>query len=244
MKSSDPVIVFTDGACSGNPGPGGWAAILVSPLGKVKEIGGREERTTNNRMEMTGALEALRTLSGFKTLSTREVRLYTDSTYLIRGITKWIFGWEKNGWKTAEGKDVTNRDLWERLAAVLREKKFEVEWLYVPGHKGIPGNERCDEIAVAFSKGESPELYAGPRASYAVDVGRLPKPSPIPDPNRKKMPPVYLSVVNGKLHRDGDWKSCEARVRGVPGARYKKVESPEEMESVLESWGFSPSGEP
>ncbi len=153
---TDKVIIFTDGACSGNPGPGGWAAILVSPLGKVREIGGSEAHTTNNKMELTATLEALRMLSAVKKLSTKEIQLYTDSKYVIQGITQWVHGWKRNGWKTAEGKDVSNRELWIALDEMVRG--FQVEWLYVPGHSGFPGNERCDEIAVAYSKGYGIEL--------------------------------------------------------------------------------------
>jgi ribonuclease HI len=231
------VVIFTDGACSGNPGPGGWGAILVSPLGKVKELGAGENHTTNNRMELTAAVEALRVLSRVKALSTKGIRIYTDSTYVIRGITQWIHGWKKRGWKNQEGGDVSNRELWEALDEVIRKHRFQVEWLYVPGHKGFAGNERCDRIAVAFAKKEPIRLYDGSLQDYPVDVAHVPPPSPIPDPKRKKGPVVYLSLVEGQLHRDPDWKSCEARVRGRQGARFKKVQSPEEEESVLRGWG-------
>jgi ribonuclease HI len=192
---ADKLLIFTDGACSGNPGPGGWGAVLVSPLGKVMELGGGEARTTNNRMELNAAAEALLQLAKAKTLSTREVRLYTDSTYLIKGITQWIHGWKRRGWKNQEGKDVSNREIWEKLEAAAQG--FQVEWLYVPGHKGFPGNERCDEIAVAYAKGTPIKLYTGPLKEYRVDIHRLPAPSPLPDPNRKKGPVVSLSFVDG-----------------------------------------------
>lgn len=232
---SKPVIIFTDGACSGNPGPGGWGAVLVSPLGKVKELGGAEKQTTNNRMEMTAALEALLALTRVKSLSTKEIQLYTDSKYLINGITAWVHGWRKNGWKTADGKDVTNKDIWEKLLEVT--KHFKVEWNYVPGHEGVPGNERCDRIAVAFSKGETPRLFNVDRADYPIHIEKIPRPA---DPNAKKtkMPAVYLSYVDGELRRDKDWKSCEARVKGKQGAKFKKVESEEEESAILRSWGL------
>ncbi len=236
-KDSDKVIIFTDGACSGNPGPGGWGAILVSPLGKVKEIGGGEFKTTNNRMELTAALEALRLLSNVKKLSTNKISLYTDSKYVIQGITQWMHGWKRNGWKTADGKDVSNRELWESLSEEILKNGFKVDWLYVPGHKGIPGNERCDEIAVAFSKGYEAQLYQGELESYSVDIRRLPQPAALSE-KKKKGPVVYLSCVDGKVFRDRDWKSCEARVKGQRGARFKKVESEEEAAEVLRGWGF------
>lgn len=236
-KQPDKVIIFTDGACSGNPGPGGWGVIMVSPLGKVRELGGAEAHTTNNKMELTAALEALLAMSKVKKLSTNLITIYTDSKYVIQGITSWVHGWKKNGWKTADGKDVANRELWEALHEVTVKNGFRVDWLYVPGHQGFPGNERCDEIAVAFSKGAHVELYAGDRASYPVDVTRLPKAQLLTGPVVKKGPPVYLSYVNGILHRDLDWKSCENRVKGQLGALYRKVTSPEQEAEVLEDWG-------
>lgn len=237
-KAADKLIIFTDGACSGNPGPGGWGAILISPLGKVKELGGSAGHTTNNKMELTAALEALRLLANVKKLTTKEIQLYTDSKYVIQGITQWVHGWKRNGWKTAEGKDVSNRELWEDLSQLIFKEKFAIEWLYVPGHQGFAGNERCDEIAVAFSKGYSVDLFQGDKESYSVDVAHLPKPVALTQGAKKKGPAVYLSYVNGKLFRDSDWKSCEARVKGLAGAKFKKVESEEEEEAILRQWGL------
>lgn len=146
------VTVFTDGACSGNPGPGGWGAILMSG-GHRKELRGSEANTTNNRMELSaaiGALEALRKPS--------IVALHTDSNYLKDGITKWIFGWKRNGWKTADKKPVKNEDLWKRLDLAL--KTHTIEWHWVKGHAGHPENERADELArLAIS-----ELREAPKA--------------------------------------------------------------------------------
>ena len=131
--------IFTDGACSGNPGPGGWGAILTF-RGKTREIYGGERDTTNNRMEMMAAIRALESL-------TRPVsaRLYTDSTYLKNGITTWLQGWKARGWKTASRKPVKNQDLWQRLEAALAP--HEVSWHWVKGHAGHPGNERADALA-------------------------------------------------------------------------------------------------
>jgi ribonuclease HI len=133
------VVVYTDGACSGNPGPGGWGAILMSGAHR-KEISGGEAESTNNRMELSaaiGALEALKRPS--------KVALHTDSNYLKDGITKWIFGWKRNGWKTADKKPVKNEDLWKRLDLAL--KCHTIEWHWVKGHAGHPENERADELA-------------------------------------------------------------------------------------------------
>jgi len=133
------VEIFTDGACSGNPGPGGWGAILRFGSAE-KELSGGEAETTNNRMEMMAAIRALEAL-------TRPVRveLYTDSTYLKDGITKWIHGWRRNGWKTAAKKPVKNVDLWQRLEQAM--EPHEVSWHWVKGHAGHPENERADELA-------------------------------------------------------------------------------------------------
>jgi ribonuclease HI len=233
----DKVIIFTDGACSGNPGPGGWAAILVSPLGKVREMGGHEPHTTNNKMELTAALEALLSLSKVKKLSTNEIKLYTDSKYVIQGITTWVNNWKKNGWKTADGKDVSNKELWEALLDVTAKNNFRVDWLYVPGHSGYDGNDRCDEIAVAYSKGYPIELYAGERHAYPRDLNRLPPPQMLSGPSVKKPAPYYLSYVNGLVHRDLDWKTCDNRVKGTFGSLYRKVATLEDEIRILKDWG-------
>ncbi|MCW8835049.1 MAG: ribonuclease HI [Rhodospirillales bacterium] len=133
------VEIFTDGACSGNPGPGGWGAILRW-RGTEKELSGGEAETTNNRMELMAAIKALEAMK--RGVS---VALYTDSTYVRDGITKWIHNWKKNGWKTAGKKPVKNADLWQRLEAALGD--HSVEWHWVKGHAGHPENERADELA-------------------------------------------------------------------------------------------------
>ncbi len=135
----DRVEIFTDGACSGNPGPGGWGAILRYK-GTEKEIFGGAPDTTNNRMEMMAAISALEALT-----RASKVDLTTDSSYVKDGITKWIHGWKKRGWKTADKKPVKNMDLWQRLELAL--ERHEVEWHWVKGHAGHPENERADELA-------------------------------------------------------------------------------------------------
>jgi len=137
----DALLIYTDGACSGNPGPGGWGAVLIKGDDHRKELNGGEADTTNNRMELTAAIEALRAL---KTVPS-EVILYTDSNYVKGGITGWITNWKKNGWKTANKKPVKNADLWEQLDEI--EAKHNVTWRWVKGHAGHPENERADELA-------------------------------------------------------------------------------------------------
>ncbi|MCK5296034.1 MAG: ribonuclease HI [Alphaproteobacteria bacterium] len=133
------VKLFTDGACSGNPGPGGWGALLRYN-GVEKELSGAEKDTTNNRMELMAAI------AGFEKLKRPcEVTIYTDSTYVKDGITKWVFSWKKNGWKTASKKPVKNVDLWKRLDEATSRHK--IEWVWVKGHSGHAENERVDELA-------------------------------------------------------------------------------------------------
>ncbi|MCK5444040.1 MAG: ribonuclease HI [Rhodospirillaceae bacterium] len=139
MSEDNSVNIFTDGACSGNPGPGGWGVLML--WGKEeKEIYGGEAETTNNRMELMAAIRGLESLKrGMK------VRLYTDSTYVKDGITKWIHGWKKNGWRTSAKKPVKNEDLWRRLDAAV--VPHDIEWIWVKGHAGDEGNERADKLA-------------------------------------------------------------------------------------------------
>ena len=145
--------LYTDGACTGNPGPGGWGIVAYFTDGSRHEKGGREAQTTNNRMEMQAAIEALKLFKSSGQI--QPVTLYTDSEYVKNGITKWIKGWKKKGWKTAQGKAVLNQDLWETLDQLNSQ---QVDWQYVRGHNGNAGNERCDAIARAFASGKSPVL--------------------------------------------------------------------------------------
>ncbi len=133
------VEIYTDGACKGNPGAGGWGALLRH-AGKTREIFGGEARTTNNRMELTAVIRALEALD-----DRCSVRLHTDSQYVQLGISEWIHAWKKRGWRTAGRKPVKNEDLWRRLDALA--SGHEIEWIWVRGHQGNPGNERADELA-------------------------------------------------------------------------------------------------
>ncbi|MFC1669099.1 ribonuclease HI [Spirochaetota bacterium] len=135
----DKIYIFTDGACSGNPGPGGWGSVIKYD-DHEEEISGGESDTTNNRMEMKAVIEALKIVQGKS-----KITITTDSTYVHKGITQWIKKWVRNNWKTADKKPVKNQDLWKELLELTKDK--EIEWQWVRGHTGHPENERCDELA-------------------------------------------------------------------------------------------------
>jgi ribonuclease HI len=133
------IEIYTDGACRGNPGPGGWAALLLSGEHE-REISGAEPLTTNNRMELTAVIRALEALK-----RPVEARVYTDSEYVRRGVTEWLAAWKARGWRTADRKPVKNQDLWARLDEL--RSRHHIEWHWVPAHAGVPGNERVDRLA-------------------------------------------------------------------------------------------------
>ena len=153
-------IIYTDGSSKGNPGPGGWGVIIFY-RDNVKEMGGREEMTTNNRMEIKAAIEALKNIP-----QNSEIEIHTDSEYLMKGITIWINNWQKNNWKTRNKKAVLNRDLWEKLLAETEKRK--IEWKKVLGHSGHKFNERCDDIATGFADGKNVKLYNRPKQGCIV----------------------------------------------------------------------------
>ncbi len=141
MRKKPEVSIYTDGACSGNPGPGGWAAVLMAQ-GAVKELSGYEEDTTNNRMELTAAIEALEKLT-----KACDVKLYSDSSYLVSAFNQgWLDNWQRNGWRNSAGQAVSNPDLWKRLLA--QADKHNIKWIKVKGHADNEWNNRCDELAV------------------------------------------------------------------------------------------------
>lgn len=235
------ILLFTDGACTGNPGPGGWGSILVFPEGKVRELGGKAAETTNNRMEILAAIKGLQVLDDDLDVP---VIIYTDSTYVIRGITQWIWGWRRKGWKNSEGQDVSNRDLWEELSRqVSRLKSVTIDWKYVRGHTGVPGNERCDEIAVAYANGKWVELFSGPLLKYSVAIHDLPEDQPLPEmKTHEKKPPAhsYLSYLGGTVMRHSTWAECERRVKGQSQAKFKKAQTEKDEAEILKSWGLNP----
>jgi len=242
--AQQPIVVFADGAAKGNPGPGGWGALIVTADGHVRELGGGAPHTTNNKMELTAVIEALKHVRR----TAGPVALYTDSTYVIRGITQWIKGWRRRGWKTAEGTAVLNREYWEALSELVsgRGPAGRITWHYVRGHTGVPGNERADAIADQFATSRRVDLYDGPLLQYPIAVLDVPDDTTLPErtpgsPSSKGKPAYsYLSVVDGKPMRHATWVECERRVKGRSGARFKKAMSAADETAILRAWGFSP----
>ena len=227
--SAPTVCVYTDGACSGNPGPGGWAAVLVRD-NRCEEIGGFEAATTNNRMEMRAALEGLR-----RCAPGERVHVVTDSRYLHDGIRKWIHGWKRRGWKKADGEEVLNRDLWEELDRASHASGMKVTWEHVRGHAGHVMNERCDALATAFARGQPPQLRSGDGCWIQARRPRARGPA---NPSAAGGFPLYASLVDGRLETHATWAECEARVRGRKGARHRKLRSEAERRQALEDWGL------
>lgn len=243
--SPDRIVVFCDGAAKGNPGPGGWGVVIATPEGEVLELGGSAVHTTNNRMELTAAIQALTAIRD----DGRAADVHTDSTYVIKGIREWIRGWRRRGWKTAEGTDVLNRDLWidlDRLASARGNNG--VVWHYVRGHAGIPGNERADQIADGLARGVPVALYRGPLIAYGIAIFDCPD-----DTTAQRRPPEapggrsasgpaysYLSLVDGSPMRHTTWAECERRVKGRSGARFKKATSAADEFAILRSWQVNP----
>lgn len=220
-------IIFTDGSSRGNPGNGGYGAI-ISDGSTVHEIGGKEENTTNNRMEMVAALEAIKVLS-----DDTEAELHTDSAYLINGITKWVFAWQKNNWQTKTKDDVLNVDLWKELVSVGEDKK--IKWIRISGHSGVPANERCDVIATSFADGKTIKLFHGPVSEYKIDlsVTQGTEKAIKSKSNKKAMAYSYVSMVDGNIQTHETWSDTEARVKGTSGARFKKSISPEDELDII-----------
>lgn len=231
------IYIFTDGASKGNPGPGGWGAV-VQDDGLITELGGGEDETTNNRMELTAALHAL----GCVKDSAKNITVFTDSSYLINGITKWIFGWEKNNWKTKARADVLNVDLWKELRGAMGDKN--IMWRYVPGHHDVAGNERANDIAEGFALGEKPALYNGDSSLYTfkllsegVPLDRTGKVASLKKDSSTKNRKAgsafsYVSLLDGKIETHKSWDECKKRVSGKP-ARFKKAMSQTEERMIV-----------
>lgn len=243
MKSPD-IIIYTDGSSRGNPGPGGWGAIIATH-DTVVELGAGDAHTTNNKMELSAAIESLEYVRDLG--NAYSINMHVDSQYVINGITKWVAGWERNGWINSKKEEVLNRDLWEPLAEVVADLQMsgcKISWHYTPGHAGIEGNDRADIIATMFADGDTVELFNGARDVYEVDL--------VPHAGDQKLLAAkklksksksgvkaysYLSLVNGKLEKHTTWAECEKRVKGVKGVKFKKSVNADDEKLIMKSWG-------
>ncbi len=238
MKLSE-IIIYTDGSSRGNPGPGGWGAIIATKE-MVTEIGGRDNHTTNNKMELVAAIKSLELVRDIG--SAFAIDVCADSRYVINGITRWVFGWQKNGWKNTQKKEVANRDLWETLAGVtadLRMSGSKILWNYTPGHAGIAGNERVDEIATKKALGENVKLFEECRAQYIIDLTHNlgnQKLLAAKKTRTKEKAYSYVSLVNGKCMKHSTWAECERRVKGVPNVKFRKTLNAKDERDTLLLW--------
>ncbi len=232
------LVIFTDGSSLGNPGPGGWGAVLVTPrIGEVVELGGSKTKTTNNEMELEAAVASLT----YAMYNTDPIHLFTDSSYLINGITQWVHGWAKNGWKTKNGETVKNLFHWKTLYSLVQERgENTIHWHHVSAHVGIPGNERVDDIARWNAEGKPVDLYRGNIKNYPVpDIlsFEINEGEKTKRDGKGKKAYSYLSLVDGELQRHETWAQCEARVKGKK-ARFKKALSQKHEQEILEEWGM------
>lgn len=240
------IIIFSDGASKGNPGPGGWGAVVVTGE-KVTELGGHEKHTTNNRMELTGAIKAFENIAEkADTDISGTVTVYTDSRYVINGITKWISDWKRRDWKTLQKQDVVNRDLWEELDSLVSARNNAVKWNYVGGHIGIAGNERVDEIASEFAVGSVPKLFSGKISTYVstqgIDIKNISSngiasTAKTDSKNRSRAKAYsYVSMVKGVIKIHSTWAECEKRVKGVSATKFKKSLSASDEKAIIAGW--------
>ena len=238
--NKNEILAFTDGASRGNPGAGGYGAVALVGGEMIKEWGGHQDNTTNNKMELLAVIELVRGLVGKKEM----LVIHTDSGYVLNGITKWIFNWKRNNWITKGETEVLNRDLWEDLDCVVGEYKNtgDITWVHVPGHSGLLGNEQADKIATAFADKKDYKLYDGKFSDYGIDISNVvidkeknAKRSAAKKRARSKAY-SYVSCVEGEIKIDKDWGTCESRVRGKKGVKFKKTLSKKEEDALIKEW--------
>ncbi len=241
--NSNETIIFTDGASRGNPGPGGWGAVVVTG-GSVIERGGRRTDATNNRMELMAVIDALSFCAGTfaPDPAKNSIVIYTDSSYVLKGATKWLFDWEAKNWRTTAKKEVLNKDLWQELSHVINlttERGKKIDWRLVSGHVGVVGNERADEIAVGFADNREPKLFSGPLSKYGIDILNVShnterKENRLDLKTRSRAKAYsYISKVGDLIKIHPTWEECEKRVKGTAGALYKKALNPEEEKEII-----------
>ncbi len=240
MKStnnSQSIILYTDGASRGNPGPGGWGAILIGS-DTVVELAGAQNPATNNQMELQAVIEGLAYARTH--YSDAIIELHADSRYVLNGIEKWLDGWVRKGWVTMAKKPVENRKQWETLLELRDHFGKKLKLNKVDGHSGHLYNDRCDELAVAAALEREHILFTGTVDDYATQLMNNPpssekKPASKSSSN-KGAAYSYVSMVDGIVHADKDWATCEKRVKGKKGAKYKKVFSKSEETELMQDY--------
>ncbi len=230
------ITIFTDGAAKGNPGKGGFG-VVISYEDKVLELGGYNQHTTNNEMELLAVVQALKQIAG----KAESVEIYTDSKYVVEGAKGWVFGWAKNGWKTKAETDVLNKELWQELLPLL--DKIEIEWHKVPGHVGIVGNERADTIASDLAEGKNVVLFDGLLRDYTLNIADTSYDEAAAqkrsDARKRQAQSAYsyVSMVDGVIQIHKTWKECEARVKGKKGTRFKKSLDAADEKAIVKAFG-------
>jgi ribonuclease HI len=269
-EGGNSIIIYTDGSSLGNPGPGGYGCVIVfQEFGEVVELGGYARETTNNKMELTAIIKALEYVQKHllntvphpnpplhKGGKHTNIVIHTDSSYAINGITKWIFGWQKNNWITSTKTPVLNSEIWKQLIPLKNHFK-NLSFEHVKGHSGIWGNERCDMIATSFASKTNINLFHGKLTDYdsrildkTVSYSKKYPTLTLPYIRERviqvsqKTKPIkksgkaysYVAQVNGNVYTFEDWDSCKAAVYGR-SAKYKKVFSEQEEQILKKEWG-------
>jgi len=258
VKEINRVLIFADGASRGNPGRGGYGTVVVGGMEEdfnnnsgvlhIKELGDRDDMTTNNKMELSAVISGLRYCEKVGISNSAKFSIYTDSKYVMNGAMSWIFGWKKNGWMTASREEVKNRELWESMSDLIVEKK--INWVLLPGHAGVVGNERCDQIATNFADKAEGKLFDGKLSEYSQldildifynpDLIKVAKDDKKANGSKKSSISAkafsYVSKVDGILKIDKSWVDCEKRVKGKKGALYKKATSLGDQQNITKDF--------
>lgn len=236
------LTIYTDGASRGNPGPGGWGAVVLVD-GYAMELAGAAKKATNNQMELEAVISVLSD-SGAKAHK-GPVVVHSDSAYVINGLTSWMYGWEKKGWVTMAKTQVENKAMWQKALVLAKEYGDRLTFTKVSGHAGDLYNERCDELAVAAALGKKETHFQGSQKDYDAflkEIGTMKKVESgkvkVKSKKKKDTGPAYayVSTVGGKVYSDKTWTACEARVKGKKGAKYKKVFSKAEETSLIQDY--------
>jgi ribonuclease HI len=239
INEQQDVVVFTDGASRGNPGPGGYGAVLIYPkLEEVIELGGAKPTTTNNEMELSAVIAAL----SYLIQNVAPTHIFSDSKYVLQGAQTWMYGWQKNGWQTQAKEPVKNKELWQTMLSLVTERKSQtkIHWHHLPGHSGVPGNERADVIATEFADGKRFDLFRGSQRNYPIKdiLDTTVDPTKIKSSSSKASAGKayeYLSVVGGVLERHQTWDACKARTTGQK-SHFRKSVSPEQSKEIIMTW--------